>query len=45
LVAARRWGLMPVVRGGVVEVVTISEVVAEQRRVPPELYELARVFF
>ncbi|HEY2596469.1 MAG TPA: ATP-dependent 6-phosphofructokinase [Chloroflexota bacterium] len=45
LVAERRWGMMPVVRGGAVEIAAISDVVAEQRRVPAELYELARVFF
>lgn len=45
LVAKRRWGMMPVVRGGTVEIAAISDVVAEQRRVPAELYELARVFF
>jgi ATP-dependent phosphofructokinase / diphosphate-dependent phosphofructokinase len=45
LAAQGRWGLMPVMRGGAVETATIREVVAEQRRVPAELYELARVFF
>jgi ATP-dependent phosphofructokinase / diphosphate-dependent phosphofructokinase len=45
LAAEQRWGMMPVVRGGSVEIAAISEVVAEQRRVPAELYELARVFF
>ena len=45
LVAERRWGMMPVVRGGSVEIAAISDVVAEQRRVPIELYELAGVFF
>jgi 6-phosphofructokinase 1 len=45
LVSDRRWGMMPVVRGGTVEIAAISDVVAEQRRVPAELYELARVFF
>jgi hypothetical protein len=37
--------MMPVVRGGSVEIAAISDVVAEQRRVPLELYELAGVFF
>ena len=45
LVADGRWGTMPVVRAGAVDVAAISDVVAEQRRVPAELYELARVFF
>ena len=45
LAAERRWGMMPVVRRGSVEVAAISDVVAEQRRVPAELYDLARVFF
>jgi ATP-dependent phosphofructokinase / diphosphate-dependent phosphofructokinase len=45
LAAEARWGEIPVVRGGTVEIASISEVVAEQRRVPAELYELARVFF
>ena len=45
LVAEQRWGMMPVVRGGSVEIAAISDVVAEQRRVPAELYGLAGVFF
>jgi ATP-dependent phosphofructokinase / diphosphate-dependent phosphofructokinase len=45
LAAGGRWGMMPVVRGGTVEIAAISDVVAEQRRVPAELYDLARVFF
>jgi phosphofructokinase-like protein len=45
LVAEHRWGMMPVVRGGSVEIAAISDVVAEQRRVPAELYQLAGVFF
>jgi 6-phosphofructokinase 1 len=45
LVAQGRWGMMPVVRCGSVEIASIREVVSEQRRVPAELYELARVFF
>lgn len=39
------FGQMPVVRGGTVERAPIRDVVAEQRRVPPHLYELARAFF
>ncbi len=45
LVAESRWGMMPVMRNGGVEIAPIREVVSEQRRVPAELYELARVFF
>ena len=41
----QRWGRMPVVRCGVVEEASIGDVVAEQRRVPADLYELARVFY
>lgn len=39
------WGRMPVVRCGGVETAAIADVVAEQRRVPRELYDLARVFY
>ncbi|MGI8847365.1 MAG: 6-phosphofructokinase [Candidatus Dormibacteria bacterium] len=45
LVCAGSWGLMPVVRNGTVETAPIAAVVAEQRRVPTDLYELARVFY
>jgi ATP-dependent phosphofructokinase / diphosphate-dependent phosphofructokinase len=45
LAAEGRWGSIPVVRGGAVEIASISDVVAEQRRVPSELYDLAKVFF
>jgi ATP-dependent phosphofructokinase / diphosphate-dependent phosphofructokinase len=45
LVGEGRFGEMPVVRGGAVDVARIADVVAEQRRVPRELYELARVFY
>jgi 6-phosphofructokinase 1 len=41
----RRFGWMPVVRCGAVEPARIADVVAEQRRVPQELYELATVFY
>jgi 6-phosphofructokinase 1 len=37
-------GLVPVRRDGDVAVVPLADLVAEQRRVPRELYELARVF-
>ena len=39
------FGRMPVVRCGAVDVAAIADVVAEQRRVPRELYELAQVFY
>src|SRR5438105_1403377 len=39
------FGMMPVVRCGRVETAPIADVVAEQRRVPRELYELAQVFY
>jgi 6-phosphofructokinase 1 len=45
LVGDGRWGHMPVVRCGTVEVARIADVVAEQRRVPRDLYELAQVFY
>ncbi len=45
LVVEGRFGEMPVVRGGAVDVARIADVVAEQRRVPRELYELAQVFY
>jgi len=39
------FGVMPVVRDGSVQTAAIADVVAEQRRVPRELYELATVFY
>ncbi|HEV3124693.1 MAG TPA: ATP-dependent 6-phosphofructokinase [Candidatus Dormibacteraeota bacterium] len=45
LVRARQWGMMPVVQCGAVRTAAIAEVVAEQRRVPRELYELAKTFY
>jgi 6-phosphofructokinase 1 len=45
LISAGDFGRMPVVRCGGVDVAPIRDVVAEQRRVPRELYELATVFF
>jgi 6-phosphofructokinase 1 len=45
LVQSGDFGRMPVVQCGRVEVAPIRDVVAEQRRVPRELYELATVFF
>jgi 6-phosphofructokinase 1 len=45
LVVEELFGEMPVVIGGMVDVASIADVVAEQRRVPRELYELAKVFY
>jgi phosphofructokinase-like protein len=45
LIQQGRFGDMPIVRAGAVEPARIADVVAEQRRVPLELYELARVFY
>jgi len=45
LVGQRRWGMMPVVRNGTVETAAIADVVAEQRRVPADLYALAQYFY
>lgn len=39
-----RSGMIPVRRGGDVAVIPLAEVVAEQRRVPADLYELTKVF-
>ena len=45
LVLAKRWGMMPVVRNGTVETAPIGDVARQQRRVPEELYELAKIFY
>jgi ATP-dependent phosphofructokinase / diphosphate-dependent phosphofructokinase len=45
LVSRGDFGRMPVVQCGRVEVAAIKDVVAEQRRVPRELYDLATNFF
>jgi 6-phosphofructokinase 1 len=45
LVLAKRWGMMPVVRNGTVETAPIGDVARQQRRVPVELYELAKIFY
>jgi len=45
LIQKGEFGRMPVVVGGRVQVAAIRDVVAEQRRVPRELYDLATVFF
>jgi 6-phosphofructokinase 1 len=44
LLAEERGGVIPIRKDGTVEVVPLKEVVKETRRVPRELYELARVF-
>jgi 6-phosphofructokinase 1 len=44
LLADGKSGLIPVRRDGEVLVIPLEDVVAEQRKVPAELYELARVF-
>lgn len=44
LLAENQGGVIPIRRNGQVEVVPIADVVAETRRVPQELYELAAVF-
>jgi 6-phosphofructokinase 1 len=45
LVLAKSWGMMPVVRNGTVETAPIGDVARQQRRVPAELYELAKIFY
>jgi len=44
LLADGKSGLIPVRRNGEVVIIPLKDVVAEQRRVPAELYELAKVF-
>ena len=44
LLVQRQSGVIPIRRSGEVEVVALAEVVAETRRVPRELYDLAGVF-
>lgn len=44
LIASGKSGVIPIRRNGDVEVVPLSEVVKEQRRVPKDLYELSKVF-
>ncbi|GAC1573977.1 MAG: 6-phosphofructokinase [Candidatus Dormibacteria bacterium] len=45
LIARRAWGKIGVVRCGAVEDAALADVVAEQRRVPEDLYRLAQVFY
>jgi ATP-dependent phosphofructokinase / diphosphate-dependent phosphofructokinase len=44
LLADGKSGVIPVRRDGDVTIIPLKEVVAEQRKVPAELYELAKVF-
>ena len=44
LIAGGKSGVIPIRRNGAVEVVPLADVVREQRKVPRELYELAKVF-
>ena len=39
------WGVMPALRGTRIELVPLSEAVADLRTVPPEDYAAAEVFF
>jgi ATP-dependent phosphofructokinase / diphosphate-dependent phosphofructokinase len=41
----RRWGFMPALRGTRIELVPLSDAVAELRTVPVEDYEAAQTFF
>jgi hypothetical protein len=41
---AGKSGVIPIRRDGGVQVVALSEVIAETRRVPQDLYELSRIF-
>jgi 6-phosphofructokinase 1 len=41
----RKWGQMPALRGTRIELVPLSEAVAELKTVPPEEYETAEAFF
>jgi ATP-dependent phosphofructokinase / diphosphate-dependent phosphofructokinase len=41
----RKWGQMPALRATKIELVPLSEAVAELKTVPPEEYEMASAFF
>ena len=41
----RRWGSMPALRGGRIELVELSEAAAGLRTVPAQDYEAAQTFF
>jgi 6-phosphofructokinase 1 len=40
-----RWGMMPALRGAEIELVPLSDAVAELRTVPETFYEQASAFF
>jgi 6-phosphofructokinase 1 len=40
-----KWGQMPALRATRIELVPLSEAVAELKTVPPEEYEMAEAFF
>jgi phosphofructokinase-like protein len=40
-----RWGMMPALRGGEIELVPLADAVRELRTVPAEFYEQAQAFF
>jgi ATP-dependent phosphofructokinase / diphosphate-dependent phosphofructokinase len=44
LIASGKSGVIPIRRDGTVQVVPLADVVAEQRKVPEDLYELSRIF-
>ena len=44
LISSGQSGVIPIRRDGGVQVVALSEVVAEQRKVPHDLYELSHIF-
>jgi len=44
LIVDGKSGVIPIRRNGDIEVVPLTEVIKEQRRVPKELYELTQVF-
>jgi 6-phosphofructokinase len=44
LIVQGKSGVIPIRRNGDVEVVPLTEVIKETRRVPKELYDLSKVF-
>jgi 6-phosphofructokinase 1 len=44
-VSEQRWGTMPALRGNRIELVNLSEAVAQLRTVPPEEFAVAETFF
>ncbi|MGH7686257.1 MAG: 6-phosphofructokinase [Candidatus Dormibacteria bacterium] len=45
LATQHRWGEMPIMRCGAIDIARIHDVAAVQRRVPRDLYELAQAFY